>query len=669
MIISWNRGVITLALLASLTIWLPRFARCEALEGESGSEELAFMEIGDVYSAAKRWQEIKDAPASVTVISDDDIKKYGYRNLSDALRNVSDFYITNDRNYEQLGVRGITHLGGHGNLLLELVDGHTYNDGVYGSFFLGNEFGIDIDLIKRIEVVRGPGSALYGSNALLGVVNVITKKGEDVGGLYVKSETGSYDTYKGGVIYGNKFAGGLDVICAGSILESGGQDLHFKEFDNFGASHGRVSGADGEEAWNGFIKASLGEVSLTAASHLRDKNVPTAAYGTTFGDDRFETTDRRSFLEGKWDHPLGDDKSLELRAYYDDYAYIGRYPYDSPPAALNKDETASERAGAEMKYSQKLWASNLMTLGAEASSYYTSEQKNYDVNGATYLDDNHPFNTWSAYAQDEWSVFPWLRIVAGFRFDYFTTFGAETSPRAGLILQPTRDNVVKLLYGQAFRAPNLYELYYNDGGATQLANPDLRPETLHSYEAIWEHEFSSVWKSTAGVFRYEVQDLIAPVDVGTAGVLRFENINSVTANGLQAGLEANFPSVVKASLSYSYQDVTDDATGGWLPNSPRHLAKVKFVFPVYRDKVFLAALCRYMSERRTRDNGETGQNTVADLSLYARDFVKGYERLEVSLQVLNLFDERYSDPVSIEHRQQSIEQNGRNFWLKVSYLF
>jgi iron complex outermembrane receptor protein len=123
-------------------------------------------------------------------VTDDDIKRYGHRNLTDVVNSVRGFYTYSDRNYDYIGVRGFARLGDYGNRVLQLIDGHTNNDNIYGSFFLGQAFGVDMDLVKKIEFIRGPGSALYGSNALLCTVNVITKDGRDVGGLSTTVEGG-----------------------------------------------------------------------------------------------------------------------------------------------------------------------------------------------------------------------------------------------------------------------------------------------------------------------------------------------------------------------------------------------------------------------------------------------------------------------------------------------
>ena len=633
---------------------------------EQAAEELAFTEIEDVYAAAKHLQEIKDAPASVSVVTDEDIARYGYRNISDILKNVRGFYITNDRNYEHIGFRGIMRFGDHGNLLLQLVDGHTYNDNIYGAFFLGNEFGIDIDLIKKVEVVRGSGSALYGSNALLGVVNVITKTGGEVNGLYTKAEVGSYDTYKGGFIYGKRFENDWDVIASGTFLSSGGQDFTFGELGLPGKQDKGAIDADGEEAWSGFVKAANKELTLTASGHLREKHVPTAAFDAIPGDNRFETADTRSFVEAKWQHPMGPEKEVMARVYYDQYWYDADYPVFDGFARINRDESRGHWVGSELQHLRRVGASHLVSVGGQIEYHIQADQKNFDVSPfREFLDDSRSFTTLSPYIQDEWDILPWLRLVAGLRYDYYTTFGEHLSPRAGLIIKPTSDSTCKLLYGQAFRAPTVFELFYSDGGVTAIANPDLSPEILDAYEAVWEQELGPILKGVVSVFHYEITDLITAVEVGD-GVVQLRNLDSARSDGVEGGIEVNWPGLFKGGLSYTYQRAVNEDTDEWLPGSPRHVVQAKGSYPVYGDKVFLGLTCRYMSERLTRDRTTLDPVFLTDFGLYLSDI---WKELDVSLVVFNLFNEEFSDPVSADHRQQSIIQNGRTFWLKVGYRF
>ena len=145
-------------------------------------EELMKIDVASVTGAAKHEQRVTEAPSSVTILTAADIRTFGWRTLGEALRSVRGFYATYDRNYSYLGVRGFARPTDYNNRVLFLIDGHRLNDNVYDAAYIGTEAPIDLDLVERIEVIRGPGSSLYGSSAFFGVVNIITRRGGAIGG-------------------------------------------------------------------------------------------------------------------------------------------------------------------------------------------------------------------------------------------------------------------------------------------------------------------------------------------------------------------------------------------------------------------------------------------------------------------------------------------------------
>src|SRR6202035_570875 len=164
---------------------------------ELSLEQLMEVHVDTVYGASKFEQKITEAPSSVTIISADQIRKYGYRTFADILRSVPGFYVNYDRNYSYVGVRGFASPGDYNTRVLILVDGHVMNDDVYGGAYIGTDFPIDIDLIERVEIIRGPGSALYGTSALLAVINVVTKHGHHFGGVEIAASGGGLQSYQG----------------------------------------------------------------------------------------------------------------------------------------------------------------------------------------------------------------------------------------------------------------------------------------------------------------------------------------------------------------------------------------------------------------------------------------------------------------------------------------
>lgn len=157
-------------------------------------EELGQIRVDTVYGASKHDQKLTEAPSAVTIVPGDEIKLRGHRTLADVLRSIRGFYVTADRNYGYIGVRGFNRPGDFGGRVLVLVDGHRLNEPIYDSAFNLNDFLVDLDLVERVEVIRGPGSSLYGNNAFFGVVNVITRPGHQLNGFEVAGAGGSFDT-------------------------------------------------------------------------------------------------------------------------------------------------------------------------------------------------------------------------------------------------------------------------------------------------------------------------------------------------------------------------------------------------------------------------------------------------------------------------------------------
>lgn len=211
-------------------------------------EHLMNIDVATVNAASKFDQKTTEAPSYVTVITAEEIEKYGYRTLADVLESVPGFYVTNDRNYSYVGVRGLGRQDYNDRVLL-LIDGHRLNDPVYGEALIGTEFPLDIDLIQRVEIIRGPGSALYGTNAFLAVINVITRRGRDVKGAEVSAGGGSLGTEQVRATFGNQGSRGPQWLVSGSLYNSSGNEsLFFPELAAPATNNGVAAKADGDQS-------------------------------------------------------------------------------------------------------------------------------------------------------------------------------------------------------------------------------------------------------------------------------------------------------------------------------------------------------------------------------------------------------------------------------------
>ena len=220
-------------------------------------EQLMSIEVESVFGASKFEQKITEAPASISIITSSDIRQYGYRTIGEALRSIRGFYISGDRSYHYLGSRGFSRPGDYNSRYLLLIDGHRLNDNIYDTASIGNELALDIDLIDRIEVIRGPGSSLYGSNAFFGVINIITRESKDINGVELSGEAASFDTYKERITYGKKFSDDIQFLVSATHLHSKGQSLYFKEFDDPTTNNGNADGSDYEKYGSAFMNLQI----------------------------------------------------------------------------------------------------------------------------------------------------------------------------------------------------------------------------------------------------------------------------------------------------------------------------------------------------------------------------------------------------------------------------
>ena len=640
---------------------------------ELSFEQLVDLSIDSVYSASAYAQKITEAPASVSIVTSEDIDAFGYRTLEDVLRSVRGFYVTNDRNYSYLGMRGFSRPGDYNARILLLVDGHRMNDNVFGSALLGTEFALDVDIIERIEIVRGPSSSLYGTSAFFAVINVITKKGEGVGGFDVAGSLGSFGTSRGRVSFGKGFANGAQFLLSGSAYESDGQhELYYPEFDTPESNFGVARDVDGDKSTHFLGKFRAGGFRLAALHGSRDKTVPTASFGTIFGDPRAGTVETQQFVDAQYERTLASRWHAGARVYYDRYAYDGTYPYPgdeeggAPSSVLNLDFARGNRWGAEVTLRKRVAQRHTLAVGSEYRRNFRQDQYNYDVNPYhQYLDDRRSSTNWAVYVQDEMKLHERLLVNLGLRHDQYDTFGGTTNPRAALIYTPASRTTLKLLYGQAFRAPNAYELFWRQDDVAK-ANPVLRPETNSTSEFVLEQALTSAVRVGVTAFHYRVDDLISQQTDPFDELLVYNNVDRIDARGLELEAEGKWSSGLLARTSYTYQNSRNHATHQPLTNSPAHVAQALVLAPLGRPGLSAGFETSYLSERRTLAGNRVPSTVLANLTVLSRHEKSG---MEISASLLNLFDEHVADPGSEEHRQDSIIQNGRTFRVNVRYRF
>jgi outer membrane receptor for ferrienterochelin and colicin len=659
------------------TLWLASAVTCGWAQEphapdltDTSLEDLMKIKVESVWGASKYLQKVTQAPASVTIVTSNDIRRYGYRTLADILRSVRGFYVTYDRNYSYLEVRGFGRTGDYNSRILLLVDGHRLNDDVYDSALIGTEFPIDVDLIDRVEIIRGPSSSLYGSNAFFGVINVVTKRGRNVNGLQAAGDLASFDSQKARVSYGSKLTDGLEMLLSTSLYGSQGQRrLFFSEFNSPATNNGIAENADDDSFRQVFASASYRQLSLHAGYGSREKGIPTASFGTVFNDSRTRTTDALGYIDLEYERTLKHDLAFIGRIYYDNYYYHGNYVYNYsttsvPFIVINRDYARAAWGGGEASVTKTLFEKHKLTVGSEYRDNFQQNQGNYDLNPfIQYVDDRRSSKIWAGYFQDEFQIRKELILSAGVRYDHYQTFGGTTNPRLGLIYSPLEKTTLKLLYGRAFRAPNAYELYYYAPG--QVGNPNLKPEIIKTGEVVLEQYMGNHFRLAGAAFENKISGLIDQV-TNPNGSLQFENMRAVVARGFEMELDGRWSAGYRSQIAYTFQHTRDQQTGNPLYNSPEHLANLNLAAPVIPKKIFAGLDLSYVSTRLTLAGSRAPGYAIPNVTVFTQPFLKG---IEVSASVYNLFNTKYGYPGGLEHREDIIYQDGRGFRLKVMYVF
>ena len=647
--------------------------------GLSGNEDkLLFEDIPSVYTASKYEQKVTKAPASISIVTADEIKKWGYRNFGDIIASLKGFYSTTDRNYGYIGSRGFGLPTDYNTRLLLLIDGHRYNDNLFESSYSDEGFPVDVDIIERVEVVRGPSSSLYGSNAFFGVINIITKRGRDQDGANVKGSYGSYETYKTSASYGKRFSNGLEAFLSGTFYNSQGNTRFFsKEFNDPATNNGIYLSNDEEQSKKIMGKATFEDFTLEGLYVKRKKELPTAPFDTVFNDPRTHTIDQSGFLELSYNHTFEDQLNLQSRVSYNSYRYTGDYPTDFsenaiPDVAENKDLAHGKWWRAGLELSKVLFEDHRMTVGGEFQHDFDQFQTNYNLRGNT-IDDvisSDPSSyRWALFAQDEFTINSQLTLNAGVRYDFYSIFGDTINPRIALIYNPWEKTSIKLLYGTAFRAPNQFEI--NTPFFGNLPNDKLRPEKLETTELILEHYFDDHLRGEFNLFHTQVDNIITLVSVDE-NTTQNRNLDNSKSNGIELQLEDTWENGFQARASYSWQDTRYTADNTRLPNSPEHMVKLNLIAPVWQDKVFIGFETQYLSNRKVPAKlpdspvGKVGDYVISNLTVFTKNWVKG---LELSAGAYNLFDERYFDPGSPDHKQIGIQRDGLTYRVKASLDF
>lgn len=660
--------------------------RVEVVKGATPTVAAELTPTREVAAASRSLQSVEDAPASVSIITASELRAMGYPTIAEAVRGIRGLYLSDDRTYDAVGFRGFSRPGDYGNRILVTIDGHSTNDDYAGSSSVGYDARVDLDDIERIEVVRGPGSVLYGTGAFFGVINLVTRSRQ----LKTRAELSGGTALDGvgharatGIVRLGEDAGGWASV---SVARGTGRDYFFPEFRSdprapnpeLGADgvplDGNSRGADGFSAGTVSTRAYWKFVTLQGTFNTRTKSLPIGAYDSFYGDSRSKVRDTRGFVELRVEPSIGKSVESLSRVHANLYDFYGSY--SSPqPVGYATEVFHGRWLGGEQRFVFKPIDELKLTVGGELVGHVRVEQKSADQ-AAVYTDRNDPYLNGAGYLLADVAPVKRLKISLGARLDYYSNVKFDpvgsTNPRLAVIVDTWPGGKLKLIGGKAFRSPSVYELY--SGASDRVATAGLKPEQVVSGELELSHRFTpTVVALLAGYTNY-VTNLIELTDT-TAG-LRYENSRApVVVVGGEAEVRREWQQGFMAGATVSVQKAKylDAPELQEVPNSPSVLGSIKGAAPIVGRSLMVMARVsvdgsRFDSYVRKSD-GEQLQSRVGVVGDLV--FSGEVERLDAryAIGVYNLADSRYDSAPSREYRLRFVPQAGRSLMANVTVSF
>jgi outer membrane receptor for ferrienterochelin and colicin len=636
--------------------------------------------VEEVTAASRVTEMVEDAPSSVSIITAQELRAMAYPTIAEAVRGVRGVFLTDDTSYETVGFRGFSTPGGYGARVLVLVDGQPTNDDYVGSSYVGYDARADIDDIQRIEIIRGPGSALYGTGAFFGVINLVTRDRDAPTHGEVAVSTADNGVGHARATAQVQFSKDGGAWTSVAVARGAGRDYFFQEYASDPATGGYARGIDGfqTETATGRIwyKALTAQWLLTS----RDKTLPSGEFQTIFGDPRMHFVDTRGLLEVRFEPNVSREVQLLSRAHLNLYDFVDFLPYTEAQGGPARESFRGRWIGLEQRAVFTPVPAVRLTAGGEVQRHFETDQTGQNDQGF-YLARNDPYSVIAGYAVADITPSRALKLSAGSRLDYYSNFGSSLNPRAAVIVRPYEAGNLKIVVGKAFRAPSVYEHYYT--GPTQIPGLALRPEEIVSGEVELTHRLSSALSATVATYANYVTNLIVLDGEGTAqSPNQYVNSTSpIETIGAELELRREWREGWMVGASYAYQRsqyLNDGPPGGPaplrdVPNSPNHLASLKAAAPIVGS--LLNAMTRLSlvgprfdkyDESTDPPQGTTPASLVWDLVLSGQ--AERY-RLRYALGLYNAMNARYTVPVSREFTQDSIVQNGRTLLLSAQVTF
>jgi len=689
---------------------------------EMSLEELIEVEITIATGTPKS---ISKAPAIATVITAADIEDMGATTLDDALETVPGLHVV-PSNFNRLNssysIRGI--LTKQNPEVLLLMDGIPITFNFNGS--RPDTFNMSVANISRIEIIRGPGSAVHGDDAFAGTINIITKNGEEIDGTIGNIKAGSFGMTDTWVQYGANYYG-WDVALSLDYLKSDGDRDRIIDADlqtildgqlgtNATLAPGPLETADrildihlglAKDDWNirlwswqqdkGGIGAGISQILdpvgyedsnlfLGDIAYNNDDLLKNWDFGLHFSYLYFYTDNYLKLAPDGAVMPIAADGNITF-----DPAYIVGFTL-FPDGVIGSPGSRNNTYTTEFTSLYDGLTKHLLRFGFgyKYLNLHAFEKKNF---GPGVLDGTQPVSNgtltdvtgtdnifmedvsrsiWHVLLQDEWTMAQNWEFTAGIRYDNYSDFGGTTNPRLALVWETRPDLTSKLLYGRAFRAPSFSESFLKNNPAAH-GNSDLDPETINTVELAFDYHPQSNLHTVFNMFYYEIDGLIEHIPDPGQPTSTAQNAKDVEGHGFELEAEWQIIKTLRLRSNLAYQHSKDKNTGILVPDTP----ELQF----YAD-LHWKFLPDWSVDAQYFWIGDRNRNRDPNLApLDTRPEIKDYSKVDLNLRrknianhwnfavgVRNLFDENIREP-STTSIPNDYPMEGRSIWGELRFHF
>ncbi|EGW20777.1 LOW QUALITY PROTEIN: TonB-dependent receptor plug [Methylobacter tundripaludum SV96] len=613
-------------------------------------KELAYLaaERQVVVTASKMEEHVDKTIATTTVITQDDIAHIGARNLLDVLRLVPGIGITqNQIGLREIEVRGVkTSLSEKVQIML---NGHPLDHNLQnaGSAWVYDD--LPVDTIKRVEVVRGPGSALYGANAFLAVINIITQNAKDLNGLHTSAGWGSLDTQQYRASWGKQFHNSAEAALHFNFTDTNGINSPIPADSS--SVQGLNSAAPGKSQLTEGrydLEWQLGYQDFKLDGRYINKKAGTFLGATSIlSDDRTQQDYNDYFLRLSRTWKIQDKFTVDTQLFHDFFSYDNLWQV--APAQFSRFGLQDTRTGGEIQANYHLNDAQTVIAGF---SYAKEQQGNLIDQAGTdpaHLTQVLPSTEartrqrWGVYIEDVWDPLKNLRMTVGARYDRYSDFGGTFNPRMGFNWEFIKNYSLKFSYGTAYRAPSFGELG-SINNPVLLGNPALKPEQVKTFETgIIAHPVTGL-TTQATYYHSAINQIITQV-FGQTTFLRYDNNGSVVAEGVELETRYDFGGKLQGSyISANHVLQHSVQLNQQLADVPRQRTNLTALWAF--DNTWSSFAHVLIKGSTLRNLGDTRPDVpgyaLFDLGLLGKNMFG--KQVDISFNVYNLFDKRYYDP-------------------------